>query len=92
MKSLKKFDIFGEPIGINYQGESSYTTVCGTIISISLGILVIVVGTIGVLQVMTYEDINVIQYTSFEPASEDIELDFGLNEGAFVFGLFNPRR
>ena len=49
MKSLKKFDIFGEPIGINYQGESSYTTMCGTIISIFLGILVLVVGTIGVL-------------------------------------------
>ena len=38
---LKGFDIFGQPIGLIYKGESTFQTRCGGIISILIWILLI---------------------------------------------------
>ena len=33
---LKSYDAFGEPIGLNYDGEATYKTVIGALVTIAI--------------------------------------------------------
>ena len=88
-ETFRKLDIFGEPVKINFQGESSYNTACGSIVSILLAISMIGISIMGVLDLKNYEDLNIIQYDVLEKQNDDVEVNFGENGGGFLFGILN---
>ena len=88
-EAFKKLDIFGEPVKINFQGESSYNTACGSIVSIFLAIAMIGISVMGFLDLKNYEDLNIIQYDIYEKQNDDVEVNFGENGGGFLFGILN---
>ena len=53
---LVSFDVFGEPVGLNYKGERTYKTAVGAFFTICLKILIFVIATTGFLDLVSYRD------------------------------------
>jgi hypothetical protein len=45
-KVVNKLDIFGQPIGVNYQGESSYKTKVGAFFSLCTMVIMLAYGVV----------------------------------------------
>lgn len=59
MKKLREFitsfDVFSEPVSLNYKGETSYKTVVGAFFSISIKIFLIIYATQQMLALINYD-------------------------------------
>ena len=57
---LKKFvkgqDEFGHKMNLNYQGEESFSTWTGAILSIAYLIFIAIITLLGIVEVMSYRD------------------------------------
>ena len=58
---LKKFDSFGEPVGVNYKGESTYKTVLGSFCTLALLAFLIFFACNSMLELLRYENPNISQ-------------------------------
>ena len=60
LASLKKFiknqDEFGHKMKVNYNGEETFTTWVGALLSISYLILIVIIALFGAVEVMKYQD------------------------------------
>ena len=83
MRSLKAFvtslDAFGEPISINYKGDSTYKTCLGAIFTIGLKSFVLFYALAQLVALFQFKDPEITQYDVYEPRTEDVE--FNLHEG-----------
>ena len=55
-KFLKKFDIFGHPISVLYQGNTKHNTIIGSIFSILTAISVTIYAVNGLIEGLTHEN------------------------------------
>ena len=56
---LRGHDVFGEPVTINYKGEANFNTTWGGLLSLSEKIFIFVVICIGLVDLFTYQDLNI---------------------------------
>ena len=66
---LKSQDSFGEPVTMNYKGESSYKTLVGAIMSIAIKTFVLAFAVQQIDKVVRYDDADIIQ-VSFSKCCE----------------------
>jgi len=59
--AIRIFDMYGEPVKINYKGKETYQTIPGGILSISLIILMILFAGIKAKRLFMKEDWNINQ-------------------------------
>ena len=86
---LQKQDSFGEPVSINYRGEVTFTTMVGAIVSIVEKIFILVVGAMGLLDLMTYQDPNITQYSVYDARLDGKEIGFTEANGNLFFAIYN---
>ena len=69
LERIKRFvkgqDEFGHEMKLNYQGEESYSTWTGAILSIAYFILIAIITMFGVVEVMRYRNPQVTQVSQF---------------------------
>ena len=53
---IKSLDHFGEPIGVNYKGESSFKTIPGAILSVALLTLLLIFAGQSFLGLINFEN------------------------------------
>ena len=53
---LVSFDAFGEPVSLNYNGDTTYKTAVGALLSISIKAFLLFFAAQQVLALMAYED------------------------------------
>ena len=53
---LVSFDVFGEPVSVNYRGETSYKTAVGAFLTICLKSFLFVVAAASFLDLVQYRD------------------------------------
>ena len=53
---LKSLDAFGEPVTLNYAGDSSFKTIAGALLTIAIKCFMIVYGVTQCLDVYSYND------------------------------------
>ena len=70
---LKSFDDYGAPVQVNYKGSDTFETGIGTIMSSF--------AKSGVISLITYENLQIMQYTIYESRNDGIELNLGENHG-----------
>ena len=58
---LKSFDAFGEPIGLNYDGESTFKTLLGAFVTIVIKSFLLVFATTQTIALMGYKDPTISQ-------------------------------
>ena len=52
-------DAFGEPVTINYKGGATYNTILGGAVTLVEKIFILVVGVLGLLDLVSYQDPNI---------------------------------
>ncbi len=74
MKSILSYivsvDSFGEPISVNYKGDSSYKTLIGALATIVLKTFVLVYASIQLIGLFEYADPDITQYVIYEPRTD----------------------
>ena len=68
---LRKQDAFGEPVTINYRGDTTFTTMLGAIVSFVEKVFILVVAVMGLIDLYTYKDPNVTQYSIYDMRNDD---------------------
>lgn len=53
---LKSYDVFGEPIGLNYDGDSTFKTLLGAFVTILIKIFLLVFATSQIIALIGYKD------------------------------------
>ncbi len=71
---MTSFDVFGEPITINYKGEATFKTCLGALATIGLKIFVLVFAVTQLLALTHYKDPDITQYVVYEPRNDDTEV------------------
>ena len=66
LKYLTSLDAFGEPVTLNYKGESSFKTGVGAFFTIILRAFILSYGLIMLIGVLQYEDPQIAQYTIYD--------------------------
>jgi len=61
LRYLRSFDSFGEPVSINYKGDSSFKTSIGAFFSIVLKALVLTFALLSLLDLFAYKNPQIIQ-------------------------------
>ncbi len=59
-KVVNKLDIFGQPIGVNYQGESSYKTKVGAFFSLFTMVIMLAYGAVRLKMLATKGNTNIL--------------------------------
>ena len=83
------FDVFGEPVSVNYKGESSFRTSPGALFTIMIKAFLLVFVVQGTLSLFNYEDPQVFQYTIYESRRDGKKVNLGESRGNFAFVWFN---
>ena len=65
LNRIKSLDNFGEPIGVNYKGESSFKTIPGAVLSIALLIFLLIFAGQSFLGLVNYNNPQVSQVSCF---------------------------
>ena len=60
-KFLKAQDVFGEPVTLNYNGESSYKTLLGALVTLILKSFILVFATTEIIGLISYKDPKITQ-------------------------------
>ena len=58
---LKAQDVFGEPVTLNYEGESTYKTWIGALVTLALKCFILVFATTEIIKLANYEDAKITQ-------------------------------
>ena len=101
---LTSFDVFGEPISLNYKGDTSFKTIIGAIFSIMIKVFLMIYAGQQLLKLISYEEpkiqivsqlefitFNNVQFTKPTPRPVDEEVNLGKNFGHIAFALFNDK-
>ena len=86
---MRKQDVFGHAVTLNYRGDEQFRTVWGAFLTVAQRVFILVVAVIGVIDLFNYKDPNIIQYTVYDRRSEQEDINFGENYGSFYFGLLD---
>ena len=86
---LKKQDGYGHPVTINYKGENRYQTVWGAFLTLVQKIFILVIAAIGLIDLCTFKDPNITQYSIFDKREDGVEVNFGEKHGGFYFGFLH---
>ena len=89
MSYLRSYDSFGEPVSLNYKGDSSYKTLLGAVMTLCLNTFLLVYAADKLLALVKYQDPSVTQYTIYEPRNESDAFNLGEAKGSIVFGMHN---
>ena len=93
MKSVRNYlvslDSFGEPISVNYKGETSFKTCLGALATIALKTFVLIYASVMLLELAEYKDPDITQYTVYEPRTDGEEINFGEGLGTLGFSFQN---
>ena len=66
------FDSFGEPVALNYKGNSSHQTAIGALLSIAIKIFMLIICTMQVLQLYNYDDPTITQVSKNDRARSNL--------------------
>ena len=88
---LRRQDAFGEPITINYRGETTFTTMLGAIVSFAEKVFILVVAVMGLIDLFTYKDPNITQYSIYDSRQDNKEYNFKEANGSLLFGIFHEK-
>ena len=61
---LKSQDAFGEPVGLNYRGESTFKTWIGALGSMSIKIFIMIFAATQVIDLFNYQDPQITQVSA----------------------------
>ena len=61
LRYLNTLDSYGEPVTVNYKGESSHKTLVGACITFAINTLLLAVALISIKKLYYYDDANIIQ-------------------------------
>ena len=66
---LISFDVFGEPVSLNYDGDSTYKTVIGAIFSLVIKSFLLIYATQQLVALANYEDsqLTIVSYRESAP-------------------------
>ena len=53
---VKSFDSFGEPVALNYNGDSVFRTMIGALFSILIKVFLLIYSVQQIIQLINYED------------------------------------
>ena len=83
------FDSFGQPIAVNYNGNSSYQTGLGAFCTLALRGFLLVYSLLSFINLIQYQDPQITQYTIQDDRTEGNVLNFGELRGGIAFGFFS---
>ena len=98
---IRSLDKFGEPISLNYKGETSFKTVLGATFSIALNLFIMVYAFGQILVLANYEDPQISTYTIYQPRNQNDTINMAEtygniliaieNQADFSTAMFDPR-
>ena len=86
---LRRQDAFGEPVSINYRGETSFTTMLGAIVSFVEKVFILVVAVMSLIDLFTYKDPNITQFSIYNARNDNKECNFKQANGGFLFAFWD---
>ena len=88
---LRKQDAFGEPVSINYRGDTTFTTMLGAIVSFVEKIFILVVAVMGLIDLFTYQDPNITMYSVYDARLDGKEISLEEANVNIIFGIYNKQ-
>ena len=93
--SLYKFlvarDVFGNPVTVNYRGESSYKTCLGALFTVAIKSFLLIFFTTVFLELVSYKDPQISQYTIYDPRVSGDEVNIGDSFGNMIFEMYDEQ-
>jgi len=86
-KFFVSFDAFGTPIGVNWKGKQSYNTAVGALFTIAIKIFLMVYAGTKCLQLVSYQDPQISQFTLFRPRLGEDPINLGESLASLAFIL-----
>ena len=86
---LRRQDAFGEPVTINYRGDKTFTTMLGAVVSFVEKVFILVVAVMGLIDLFTYKDPNITQFSIYDTRIDNKEFNFKQANGGFLFAIFD---
>ena len=84
---IVSLDSFGEPISVNYKGDTSYKTCLGALATIALKTFLLIFASVKLLELAEYKNPEISQYVTYEPRIDGEEVNFGEGFGSLVFAI-----
>ena len=89
MNYLISLDSFGEPVSVNYNGESTFKTWIGAFATIVLKSFILVFALTELIALFSYKDPVITQYVVYEPRTGEEMLNLKENKASFAITLIN---
>ena len=87
---LRKRDVYGAPVSLNYKGKRSFQTIGGAEATILLRILILIYFCKQLIQVIDYDDPQISSYEVFEDRGDmENPLALGDSKVDFIVGFMN---
>ena len=88
-KYLISLNSFGEPISVNYNGDTTFKTCIGAFSTIVLKSFLLIYAVVQLIALFTYEDPEISQYVIYEPRTDGETLNMQENLASIGFTLSN---
>ena len=89
---FKAFDGYGEPVSVTYQGDCTYKTQGGALITIAMRSFMLLFSLVGVYELFSYKNPQVNQYKIYDERTDGTELNYGESLAYLSFGLYNAAK
>ena len=86
---LRSFDVFGAPVSLNYNGETTFKTFIGALFSIAIKIFLIIYASNQLLTLFSYGDPSIQIFTKYSLRPKSEEINIGRNFGDLIIAVFN---
>jgi hypothetical protein len=86
-KGLSRFDVFGQTIDMNFNGDSTYKTNLGAILSITMACIVGLFTALKMMQLVTHENFNFIMNSVLKDMYAEYPEPFYARENHFEFAV-----
>ena len=70
-------DGYGEPVSVSYKGDSAYKTPVGALLTLAMRGFMLFFTTLGVLELLGYQNPQINQFRVFNKRSDGSELNLG---------------
>ena len=86
---LTSLDVFGEPVSVNFKGETNFKTLPGALLSVLIKSFLLVFAINGTIDLINYEDPQITQYDIFETRRDGDEVNLGEAKANVAFVWYN---
>ena len=92
LRYFVSFDVFGQPISINYRGRETFQTALGALVTLGLYVFLLTYSMMSVLGALDFQDPKITQYTIFNARDDGTKYNFGELYGSFTFGFVSQTK